>query len=401
MTPVDNFSSFFPVCGKVWYNNYEEIKGIKEMILISFFYQHISSIPFIACLYLFFVKFTIYFNLMESFYRLILKKAFWLTWKNRWLWVLGFFAAIIGNGGVYEALIRGFNNISEGRSVFNTFQEYVESGIFGMLSWAKLDALWQSDSSAFGVTIFTLLTILCVLAVMITLGVIGQGAVISGVIGLDEKEPMKLKSSFRMGVDRFWPVLEINVITKVILLGFLLMIAYFASLIVSSVSAVNIFVYVLSFIIFLILGIVIYFLTIYGTAYVILRRKSVREALWSAWHLFRRHVLLNLEMGLILFILNVVTATLFFAGCFVLLSPLFVLYFLFLVAGSEVVVSILMAVMVLLFVVMMLLVGSWWSTFQLGVWALLFEKLELSGGKSKVLRLYEHFLKLIKPSRIK
>ena len=336
---------------------------------------------------------------MESFYRLILKKAFWLTWKNRWLWVLGFFAAILGNGGVYEALIRGFNNISEGRSVFNTFQEYVESGIFGMLSWANLGALWQSDTSAFGVTIFTLLAVVCILAIMLALGVIGQGAVISGIIGLDEKEPMRLKSSFRMGVDRFWPVLEINVITKVILLGFLLMLAYFASLAVSSVSAVNIFVYVLSFVIFLILGIIIYFLTIYGTAYVILRRKSVREALLSAWRLFSAHVLLNLEMGLLLFILNIVVATLFFVGCFMLLSPLFVLYFLFLVAGSEVVASIIMAIMVLLFVVLMLFVGAWWSTFQLGVWALLFEKLELSGGKSKVLRLYEHFLLLVKPAK--
>jgi len=338
---------------------------------------------------------------MESFYRIILKKAFWLTWKNRWLWVLGFLAAIIGNGGVYEALIRGFNNISEGRSVFNTFQEYVESGIFGMLSWAKLGALWQSDTSAFGVTIFTLLAVMCVLAVMITLGVIGQGAVIGGIIGLDEKEPMKFKSSFRMGVDRFWPVIEINVITKVVLLGFLLLLAYIASLIVVSSSAVNIFVYVLSFVLFLILGIIIYFLTIYGTAYVILRRKSVGEALRAAWHLFSKHVLLNLEMGFLLFILNIVVATLFFTGCFVLLSPLFVLYFLFLVAGSAAVASIIMAIMILLFVMLMLFVGSWWSTFQLGVWALLFEKLELSGGKSKVLRLYERFLKLVKPVKVK
>jgi hypothetical protein len=334
---------------------------------------------------------------MESFYRAILKKAFWITWRHRWLWLVGFFAAIIGNGGVYEALIRGFNNISEGRSVFNTFQEYLESGVFGMLSWAKLSALWQSDSSAFGLTIFSLLLMLCILAVMITLGVVGQGAVISGVIGLDEKEPMTLKSSFRMGVDRFWPILEINVITKVILLGFLVLLAYIASLVVFSSSGLNIFIYVLAFIIFLILGIIIYFLTIYGTAYVILRRARVYPALKSAWRLFSRHVLLNLEMGLILFIVNVVVATIFFIACFILMSPLFVLYFLFLVAGAQLASAIIMMLMILIFVVVMLLVGSWWSAFQLGVWALLFERLELSGGKSKVLRLYEYFLKALKP----
>ncbi len=338
---------------------------------------------------------------METIYRLILRKALKISWKNKWLWVLGFFAAVIGNGSVYEALLRGFNNISEGRSVFYTFREYLESGIFGMISWAKLSALWESDASAFGLGIFTILLMMCLLAILITLGVIGQGGVVSAVINLDEDKKPSMKSSFRVGVERFWPILELNVMTKVVLLGFLLFLAYLVSLLTFTSEAAYNFVYVLAFIVFVILGIIIYFLTIYGTAYVILRGKGSFGALKSAWRLFSKHVLLNLEMGLLLFVVNIVVAILFFLLNFMILSPIFVLYLLFLFSGVKIITSILMFIMLVIFAVTIFAVGSWWSSFQLGVWAILFEELELKGGKSKVQRWFELAGEKIKSKKAK
>ena len=42
-----------------------------------------------------------------SFYRNILKQAWKITWRNKYLWWLGIFAALLGNGGEFEIL---FNN---------------------------------------------------------------------------------------------------------------------------------------------------------------------------------------------------------------------------------------------------------------------------------------------------
>ena len=327
---------------------------------------------------------------MEKFYRSILTNAWKINLRNKWLWLLGLFAAIIGNGSVYEALLRGFNNISEGRSVFYTFREYVESGVFGMFSWAKISALWQTDPSAFGMSMFYMIVMICLIAILITIGVIGQGALIAGVIGIDQKKKVRLKNAFHVGVEKFWPILELNVITKIFLLGVLIFLAYLASLIVFASSVFNIFIYVLSFIVFVILGIIIYFLTIYGTAYIILRNLGPWSALKKAWKLFTKNVMLNLEMGFLLFILNIVVGILFFIANFIIISPIFVIYVLFLFAGAKIIPAVLMIIMILVFVVVMLVVGSWWSSFQLGTWALLFEKLDSSDAKSKIQRWFEN-----------
>jgi len=216
------------------------------------------------------------------------------------------------------------------------------------------------------------------------------------VIAVDEKRKISLKESFKIGVDKFWPILELNVITKVILLGILVFLAYLASLIVFTSSAANMFIYVLSFIIFIVLGIIIYFLTIYGTAFVILRDRNAFAGLKDAWHIFTKNVLLNLEVGLLLFIINLLVVLAFVMLNFIVLSPFVLLYFIFLVSSMKICASIITLLMLVVFLIIMVLVGSWWSTFQLGVWAILFEQLAFGGVKSKTQRLFELLIRRIR-----
>jgi len=330
---------------------------------------------------------------MIPYYRPILKRAWKISLKNKWLWMLGFFAAFVGNGSVYEALMRSFNNISEGRSVFYTLREYAQSGVLSLISWAKLKMLWQADAGAFGLSIFTLLVVLAILALIISFGVICQGALIRGVIDLDQAKKTDTKKCFRVGIDRFWPVLEINVITKVILLGILVMLGYFVSLITIQDPLWQKVLYLVSFIIFIVLGIIIYFLTVYGVAYAVLRKRSSLEALGRAWDLFKHNVVLNLEMGLLLFIINILVAIGFFVVAFLALAPIILLYFLFLLAGAKAAMLLMSLLAVLVFTVLLIVVGSWFAAFQLGAWAVLFEELEEYGGKSKIRRIIEHISK--------
>jgi len=327
-----------------------------------------------------------------GFYRQIFKRIFKISFKNKWLWVVGFFAAFLGNGSVYEALLRGFNNISEGRSVFHTFYEYSQSGVLGMVSWSNLTTLWQSDAAAFGWGVFVMLLGLSIFAIFITLAVISQGAVIKGVVDIDQGKKTGLKQSFKHGVKHFWPILELNVITKIILFGFLLLLSFIVSLVIFASHAMNIFFYTLFFIIFIILGIIIYFLTIYGTAFIVLREKKTFAALKSAWHLFKSNVLLNLEMGLLLFIMNFLVVLAIIIGALFLLSPFLVLYILF--AGGGGALSMVLAIcIVTVLIILSVFIGAWWTTFQLGAWAILFEQLASYGGKSKIRRIYEAIVK--------
>lgn len=324
---------------------------------------------------------------MGPYYRPILKRAWNISLRNKWLWVLGFFAAFIGNGSIYEALLRSFNNISEGRSVFYTLKEYSQTGVLGMISWSKLQALWAADAGAFGMSVFTIFILLAIFALLISLGVISQVGIIKGTIDIDQNKKTDFKKSFAMGVDRFWPVLELNVVTKVILFGFLMLIAYFVSLIHFAGDTANQILYISSFVIFIILGIIIYFLTVYGTAFVVLRKQGPFEALKKAWRLFKKNIVLNLEMGLLLFVVSIVVALMFFLLCFIILAPFVLLYFIFLLSGTKAAMMFMGVIIIALFVVVLLLVGSWFSAFQLGAWAVLFEELETKGGHSKVKRI--------------
>ncbi|KKQ80903.1 MAG: hypothetical protein UT02_C0001G0011 [Parcubacteria group bacterium GW2011_GWC2_38_7] len=338
---------------------------------------------------------------MTPYYRPILKRAWKLSLKNKWLWILGFFAAFVGNGSVYEALVRSFNNMSEGRSIFFTLREYAQSGVIGMISWTKLKILWQADASAFGLGIFTLVVVLAILALMISFGIICQAALIRGFIDLDKNKKVEAKKCFRVGIDRFWPVLELNVITKVILLGILVMLGYFVSLISLSNPVSQQILYVASFVVFIVLGIIIYFLTIYGVAYAVLRKRSAFEALRHAWGLFKRNIVLNLEMGLLLFLINIAVAIGFVIVSFFALAPAVLLYFIFLMAGAKLGMLLMGLLALIIFLVLLVLVGSWYATFQLGAWAVLFEELEENGGKSKIRRIVEHLRKTKRISRSK
>ncbi len=333
---------------------------------------------------------------MYPFYRLILKRALRISWRNKWLWGLAFFAAFIGNGSVYEALIRSFNNLSEGNSAFLVLKEYSQMGIVGLASFSNLKSLWQSDPSAFGITILTTVLFLSVLALLISFAVIGQGGVIRSIVNIDQNKGASLKSGIKHGVERFWSILEVNIIGKLILFGALMLLMYLASLMHFDNGIANLVVYILSFSIFIIFGIIIYFLTIYGTAFVVLREDNAFRALKDAWQLFLKNPLLNLEMGLLLFIVNILVAVVFFIAVFILLAPFLLVYIVFVFAGWTTGMETMTTIITLIFITLLILMGSWYSTFQLGAWAILFEELALNGGKSKIVRVYEHVKTLIK-----
>jgi hypothetical protein len=333
---------------------------------------------------------------MYPFYRLILKRALSISWKNKWLWGMAFFAAFIGNGTVYEALIRSFNNLSEGNSAFLVLKEYSQMGLTGLGSLTNLQSLWQTDPSAFGITILTTILFLSVLALLLSFAVIGQGGVIRSIVNIDQGKNATLKSSIRSGVERFWPILEVNVIGKLVLLGALMFVMYLASLIHFVNPIANLILYIISFTIFIFFGIIIYFLTIYGTAFVILREDNAFRGLKEAWRIFMKNPLLNLEMGMLLFIINIVVAIAFFVAAFLILAPFFLVYIVMVFAGWAPGVTVLSTFITFLFITLLILMGSWYSTFQLGAWAILFEELALNGGKSKVVRVIEHVKKIIK-----
>ena len=327
---------------------------------------------------------------MVPFYRIILKRAWKLSWQHKWLWLFGFFAAFIGQGSVYEYLFRSFSNLSNGEPFLNTLTEYANSGVIGMISWGKFATLWSTNLSAFGFGIITIIIVLFMFALIISFAIVGQAGLIQGTADLSKGKKTDLAKCFKTGVDKFWSIFGINLFMKVVVFGILVILAYLAFGFVSTVDYGANILYVFVFVIFIIISIVIYFLTIYGSAYIVLKNKNIKHSIAEAWQLFRKHIVVSLEMGLLLFIIMFCLALILLIGLLVVVSPLILVYFVLLVINSYAVMTLVGILLILIVLSALIIFGAWLTTFQLTSWILLFEELVASTKKSKIQRLVEH-----------
>lgn len=328
---------------------------------------------------------------MGNFYRGLLKRSWEISWKYKWLWLFGFFATLLGNGTFYESVLRGFTNLSEGRSIFYTIKEYVNSGLLSIFSWTRLLELWETDSTFVSLSVLTLITILLILAIFIVMSVVSQIAIIKSAVTLDEKKKITKLQAFRSGMEKFWPVFWLNVITRVLMFGMVLIIAFCVSLFLAKPIVWSFFLYIFAFLCLLLLGIIIYFITIYAGAFIVLRDKKVWTALRYSWYIFRSNALLNFEFGLLLFFINVLVGIIGVVIAVFAVSPFILLYFLMIAmhlsAFSFVVGFIILGLVALI----MVLIGSWFTTFNITSWSLLFEELALKNGKAKLLRIIDQW----------
>ena len=62
-----------------------------------------------------------------TLYRDIIKEAWQITWRRRFLWFFGLFAVLLGNGGEYEILFQNFDAISDQQRLIYNLQNISEA----------------------------------------------------------------------------------------------------------------------------------------------------------------------------------------------------------------------------------------------------------------------------------
>ncbi|HUT22601.1 MAG TPA: hypothetical protein VMX18_04400 [Candidatus Bipolaricaulota bacterium] len=336
-------------------------------------------------------------------YRIILRRAWQISWKRKWLWFLGFFAAFLSNETIYESIISGFNSRFSGQSFSLLTKNFFGQGIFDIFNVSFLKTWWTSGATGFTYLLLLTVAFVSLLLFFIFISVISQAGLIKAAIASDVKQPYGLKRALRDGIDHFWPVLGLNIVTKGALFGILAVIAYGVSLLIK-VCSINAIDYILTalFVLILVFGsLLIYYLTIYGTAFIVLRGKKIFSSIKLSWSLFFNNFLINLEMALILFCSVVILSILLIAALFILSAPLILLTLLLGVAAAAKGVIVIAALWVVLVVLMVFFFGSWYSTFQISCWAILFEELALKRGRSKIARIFDSMKNLVKKTPAK
>ena len=112
---------------------------------------------------------------MESIYRSILKQAVNIARKFKYLWFFGLFAALAGNGGIYNIGINNFDKVESQGIFLNDLKEGLKNLQFRLFNW---EGIWTNIS--FWEVIF-LVVILAVVVFLIWLSFSSQGALVWGI----------------------------------------------------------------------------------------------------------------------------------------------------------------------------------------------------------------------------
>src|SRR3989339_1784743 len=111
-------------------------------------------------------------------YRGIIKQAMDITWKSKYLWFFGLFAALLGNGGEYEILFRALSgNFND--DFFSGFRMIADTGVFSMQGLRNFGNLLITQPISVIVAILVLVIFLALFAFVIWLVNVSQATLVN------------------------------------------------------------------------------------------------------------------------------------------------------------------------------------------------------------------------------
>lgn len=287
----------------------------------------------------------------------IFKKAWEITWRNRYLWWFGLLIALGGGGFNFNY---GLNN-GEWKKDEKTFR--VLSDFFQQFSG------WIIAGASL---IFIFIIILAVIRI------ISRAGLISSIDNIQNNRKSSFKAGFKKGINCFWKIFLSSLVVNLFVLGvflILLLPAVYLFLIKSFIlgtitSACAIF-------IFIPIVILACFIRKYSHFYIVISELSVMSALDSAYRLFKKNIYSSAVMALLFLPIGIILAAAMLALFFSLGLFLLAIGMLFYAAFSKIGVFIVAALGVLVLIAIFLAMSSVYQVFFHAAWILFFKEISL------------------------
>jgi len=295
----------------------------------------------------------------------IIKRAFQITIKNKYLWLFGLLAGAGGGGGSYNFYNGGSGDLS------NVANRNFRSPYLQMRNFLTDNWIW----------IAVIIGIILVIGIiLLILSIISQGALVGCINKVDNNKKSGIKDGFKIGKNYFWRVLGLGLLTgivifaAVIILGIPIMMLFYYKMIGRGILLV-----LVALLIFIPLAVVINYMTVFGLRFIVLKNKKVIESLRLAFDLFMKNVWPSIAMSLIMMAVGLVVGMIMIIAFIVVAIPFVILGFIayFIAQWMGVVIVVILGMLVFFF--LSFLLGSIMSTFKSGVWTLAFK--ELTGIK--------------------
>ena len=320
-------------------------------------------------------------------YRPIFKKAWEITKQNRFLWIFGLFAALAGNGGIYEILVKGFGRIVSEGEVNLVTSKWMWLTEF--LSFPRLEDLYVRSPLFVSLLWVLFFVILAALAFLIWIIVTSRGALVSSVKKIASRKKTTLRAGWTDGKKYFWPVLGLNLLSKALTFGLLILITIPAMLYLTGQGGnigLNLFLYILAFVVFTSLALFISFMAVYATCFVVIEGKRLVESIRLSWKMFIKNWLISIEMALLLFGITIAAGIGIILFTLLYMIPVALLLFAFSYLELSIGFWLITFLATLGWFLALFFAGAIISTFQFSSWTLLFMEINKKKIWSKLLR---------------
>lgn len=319
----------------------------------------------------------------SSLYRDIFKRAFFITIKNRFLWIFGFFATFLGLGSIYELVIN--KSLANSELFVNTSYKFSMTAISGILIAKNF-----SQIKIFNLILLVAAILLCaaLLFALIYLAITSVGALIFASKHLDAKKKIDFGESFTKAKNKFWQLLMVNIAGKILIFLFLFITGALFSLIVINHSLGKALIYFVIYLLLVAVSLTISFLIIYASCFIVLKSQSVKQSVLSAWRLFRENWVVSAESAVMMFLLNLAVKVILFIALVIFSIPFMIMLVLFYSASAAAAPTILLGLWIVFPVLLMIVIGSFFSAFQLVAWTLLFDRISKGDVLSKLHRIF-------------
>ncbi len=315
----------------------------------------------------------------EPTYRQTIVHAWNVVWENKILWILGLLSVFLGQ--------LGFSDIFG--KIWSVFDDSLTKGGVALVPLLKLNftgGIW----SALGLV---WLSVICVAVIflVIFLAAASQGTLISYAADwFKNGKHQTLAKPWNKSIKNFWSILLVNVARQallfLLLLGFVLIADYFFV----SRTPLEGFVFAASAVLVLLASLVFSALSIYTLCYVVIDGKGILVSIKKAWALFSEHLLVSLEVGVLLMLLNFLLVLVIAVGSFFAFLPSIVIW----VAAGFTNLVVLAAVGLMLGIVLLLLfialVAGFFNAFTISACVFLFMKMHKEGISSRTIHFFKH-----------
>lgn len=317
-------------------------------------------------------------------YRPLLKNAWIITKKNKFLWYFGFFTLLIaGPGGDFELLIKNWNNITERKGYLYSLQASIREQ--KLAEWAGGIREYFHVEGMLGWGLIALVVVLFVF--LIWVASTSQSSLIYSVFTLKKKaESIHMNGALLEGKKHSWVVMALNIFQKGICF---ILLALAALPLVSAAGADfserTLLAYSsITFLIIIPFNIILSLITKYATSYAVVKRLHFWSSLKEAWKLFKNNWVISIETAILIFLIYTFAGGVLFFIAGIATVPFILLSIVSLVGSAGFIFFIIMGIYTILFLALIILFASILTTYEFTVWTLVFAEL-IQGKKESAL----------------